>query len=738
MGEVHLALDTRLGRKVAIKLLPDEFTADAGRVRRFEQEARAASALNHPNIITIYELGETVTENGSLRYIVTEFVEGETLRQRMANAPRRQLELSEAIDVASQVAAALSAAHEAGILHRDIKPENVMARSDGIVKVLDFGLAKLTELEPHVMIDSQASTLVRNNTEAGVVMGTPRYMSPEQARGEKVDSRTDIFSLGVMLYEMVAGVAPFTGASVADILVAILERNLPPLAQHASGLPAELEQIVSRCLAKRREHRYQSAKELLSDLKAIAAQSGQPRLARSSSPSIAVLPFVNMSADAENEYFCDGLAEELINALSKIEALRVVARTTAFSFKGKETDVREIGRKLNVGAVVEGGVRKAGDRLRITAQLINVADGYHLWAERYDRRLEDIFDIQDEISMAIVDALKLKLLGSEKAPVLKRHTDDAEAYQLYLKGRYFWLKFNPEGWMKSRACFEEAVRKDPNFALAYSGLSDALGVSAVFTPANEVWPKAKEAALRALKLDPSIAEAWNSKAGVRFFYEWDWAGAESDCRQSIELNPHHTLAHDLYSLFLSAQGRFDEAIREARKACELDPLSAYFNASVGFALYYSRRYDEATEQFLKGVELDSGNLWPHMGLVEIYEQRGMYPEALHHRQTLLTLAGNNDLAVEIGREFQRSGYRGVLLKCLAESHRQSQLRYVSPLDFARIYALLGELEMALDWLEKACSERTMYVNFLKVAPTWDSLHSTRRYADLLRRIGLSM
>jgi TolB-like protein/Tfp pilus assembly protein PilF len=536
----------------------------------------------------------------------------------------------------------------------------------------------------------------------------------------------------------VAGVAPFTGASVADILVAILDRQPPPLAQRVSDLPVEFERIVSRCLAKQREQRFQHAKELLADLKALVARLSQPQSAPASSPSIAVLPFVNMSADLENDYFCDGLAEELINALSKIEALHVVARSAAFSFKGKESDVREIGRKLNVSTALEGSVRKSGEQLRITAQLINVADGYHLWSERYDRRLEDIFDIQDEISLAIVGALKVKLLGAEKATVLKRYTDDAEAYQLYLKGRYFWFKFNPEGWMKSRACFEQAVQRDPNFALAYSGLADVFAVSAVVTPANEVFPKAREAALRALKLDPSMAEAWGSKAAVAFFYDWDWDGAESEITKSIDLNPRNALARDLYCLILLTQGRFEEAIREARKAYELEPLSGYFNASVGLALYFSRRYNDAADQFLKGIDLDPGNLWSHMWLVDLFEQQGMHPDALYHRQTLLTLAGKNELAVEIGQEFQRSGYQGVLLKCLAELHQQSQRRYVSPLDFATIHARLGEREKALDWLEKAFSERTLYLSFLKVNPTWESLHSDPRYADLLRRIGLSL
>jgi eukaryotic-like serine/threonine-protein kinase len=373
MGEVYLAEDTRLGRKVALKLLPEHFTKDEDRVQRFEQEARAASVLNHPNIITIYEIGQASIEAGGAYFIATEFIEGQTLHQQMIGA---RLKSRTTLDLAVQVASALKAAHAAGIVHRDIKPENIMVRPDGLVKVVDFGVAKLTELGPATS-DTEAPTAL-SGTSPGMVLGTARYMSPEQARGLDVDQRSDLFSLGIVLYEMVAGRAPFTGTTIADILVSILQTEPLPLTQYFPDLPAELERIVTRCLKKDRASRYQSAQELLTDLKSLAGALSQLQPAPKSSPSIAVLPFVNMSADAENEYFCDGLAEELSNALAKIEALHVAARTSAFSFKGKENDVREIGRKLNVSAVLEGSVRKSGSRLRVTAQLINVADGYHL------------------------------------------------------------------------------------------------------------------------------------------------------------------------------------------------------------------------------------------------------------------------------------------------------------------------------------------------------------------------
>jgi len=763
MGEVYLAQDPKLDRKVALKVLPAKLATNQDRMRRFVQEAKAASALNHPNIITIHEIDET----DSVSFIATEFIDGETLREQMRNA---SMKLGEVLNVATQIASALAAAHAAGIVHRDIKPENIMLRQDGIVKVLDFGLAKLFE-PPSVagginVAEAEATTRVLLKTTPGLVMGTVTYMSPEQARGKEVDARTDIFSLGVVMYEMLLGRLPFPGDTTSDVIAAILMVEPAPPSCFDHEVSPELDRIVSKTLAKERERRYQTAKDLLEDLRqlqkrlefaAVAerefgvtrpiAMSNQASTRSAAATtrvsmtkthnSIAVLPFANLSADPENEYFCDGLAEELLNALAKIEYLRVAARTSAFSFKGKNARVNEIGNALNVKTVLEGSVRKSGNRVRITAQVVNAADGYHLWSERYDREMKDIFDVQDEITLAVVDALKVKLLSDEKAVVLKRYTENDEAYELFLKGRFFWFKFNPEALKKSQECFEQALQKDPNFAPAYAGVALSLVASSVFTPPKDVFPKAKERALEALKLDPSVAEAWNARAAVKFFYEWDWAGAESDCLQSIAIDPRYVLAHDLYSLRLLAEGRFAEALTQTRAACELDPLSGFINATVGFALYFSRRYDEATEQLLKGVELDPGNFWAHMWLVDLFEQREMHKEALHHRQKMLTLAGNNELAVVLGQEFQRSGYRGVLLKCLDDLEKQSKFRYVSPLDVAAIYERLGEPEKALDWLEKAVEERTMYLVFLKVRPTWERLHSNPRYVDLLRRVGLS-
>ena len=453
MGEVFLAQDTKLDRKVALKILPPEFAKDKDRMSRFVREAKSASALNHPNIITIHEIGES----DGTHFIATEFIDGKTLNDYAKSNP---LNYKSALEIAIQVASALDDAHSAGIVHRDIKPDNVMVRSNGLVKLLDFGIAKLSVANT----SSEDATAIQAQTQAGIIIGTPQFMSPEQARGKGVDHQTDIFSFGVVFYEMLSGSSPFAGETVSDIIAAVLTKEAKPL----ENIPSELAAIVQKTLQKDKQKRYQTAKDLLDDLKEVKQDLEiQSRLGRNSAPnfaepktqilkaaetaenetqnSIAILPFTNMSADEENEYFCDGLAEELLNALAKIEDLKVAARTSAFSFKGKNVEVGQIGKKLNVNTVLEGSVRRSGNKLRITVQLINDSNGFHLWSERYDREMRDIFDVQDEITLAVVEALKLKLFGDEKAELLKRGTENAEAYQLYLKGRFFSNKFTVQG-----------------------------------------------------------------------------------------------------------------------------------------------------------------------------------------------------------------------------------------------------------------------------------------------------
>ena len=757
MGEVYLALDNRLGRKIALKLLPLHFTQEKARVLRFQQEARAASALNHPNILTIYEIGEL---NG-LHFIATEFIEGETLRRRIVS---RRIRLSEALDVAKQVASALAAAHTAAIVHRDIKPENIMLRRDGYVKVLDFGLVKLTE---HDNKGSEASTLV--HTDEGMVMGTVAYMSPEQARGLEVDARTDIYSLGVVLYEMVAGRTPFVGETKSDVIADILKTEPVPLSDFNQEVTVELEEIVSRMLKKDREERPQSAEDLFVHLRHLqkrleleteverefgaphtagpkAVQAGTQRAGAAATTSksearnsIAVLPFANLSGELENEYFCDGLAEELLNTLAKIEDLKVAARTSAFSFRGKNANVNEIGRALGVQTVLEGSVRKSGNRLRITLQLVNTADGYHLWSERYDREMQDIFDVQEEITLAVVSALKVKLFGVEKAAVLKRYTDNTEAYQLYLKGCYFHDKFTEDGFKKSIECFRQAIDMDPNYAQAYAGLAGCYTVlGLMYAPSKEAYPRAKEAALKALELDNTLAEAHCALASVKLFYDWDWPTAKREIQVAIQLNSNYADAHILYCYYLMVKGQLQECITEVKLAQELNPLSRFINTALVWALYLARQYDQAEEQCLKTIELDPDFPPLRTLLGRAYLMKGMYHEAITEFEKELNLSGA-EVLTNIGHAHAMSGNRDEAQSALDELKRlfvQSELN-IDPALLAIVYAGLDERDQALEWLHKAYEYRSQNMLWLKVEPVWDGLRSDSRFIDLLRRMNNS-
>ena len=559
MGEVYLAQDTALGRKVALKILPSEFADDSDRMDRFVREARSASALNHPNIITIYEIGES---NGT-HFIATEFIDGKTLTEL---AQSQALDYRFILDVAIQVVSALDDAHAAGIVHRDIKPDNVMVRSNGLAKLLDFGIAKLSApTDP----SDDTMTALQSQTHAGVLIGTPQFMSPEQARGLRVDHQTDIFSLGVVMHHMLSGQSPFAGDTVSDALAAVLTREPRRLTE----VPAGLADIVSKTLQKDTRHRYRSAKDLLRDLRVIQTgvrRSGQPataapnrhvskrrRAASGSRHSIAVLPFTNMSADADNEYFCDGLAEELLNALSKIDGLKVAARTSAFSFKGKSVNVSEIGARLSVNHILEGSVRRSGNRLRISVQLVNVSDGFHLWSERYDREMRDIFDVQDEIALAVVGALKVMLFGAEKAALLKRYTDDAAVHELFLKGRYYSYKYSAEGWTRAIEFFQRAIDMQPDYAPAHAGMAACYGCLWFFglLPAGQTIPQSKAATHKALEIDGTLADAYLSLAMITFFYDWEWESAEQAFRQSIALNSNNAEALSYYALFLAFEGR---------------------------------------------------------------------------------------------------------------------------------------------------------------------------------------
>jgi serine/threonine-protein kinase len=776
MGEVYLAEDTQLERKVALKILPETFAQDRERMGRFVREARSASALNHPNIITIHEIGAS----GDTHFIATEYIEGETLHTRLGNQP---VSLKAALEIAIQVASALDAAHRAGIVHRDIKPENVMIRPDGLVKILDFGIAKQSSRpaaavgsdlsEPPaaaggLSVDAEAATAIKSGTSAGMIIGTASYMSPEQARGKVVDARSDIFSFGVVLYEMLAGRKPFAGENSLDLIGSILTDEPLPLSQFLPEVPQQIEQIVNKTLRKNREERYQTAHDLLLDLKRLQRRlEFEAELGRTSPPhqsgaaqtqivraettaktearnSIAVLPFANMSNDPENEYFCDGLAEELLNALAKIEDLKVAARTSAFSFKGKNTNVSEIGQALSVKTVLEGSVRKSGSRVRITVQLINATDGYHLWSERYDREMEDIFDVQDEITQAIVEALKLKLFGKEKALVMKRYTDNTEAYELFLKGRYYFSKHTGGGWRKALEYFEQAIEKEPDYAPAYAWISISLTHAWYFgvLSADEAVPKSKSAANRAREIDSDLAEAHIALGNIHFYNEWDWQKAEQAYKRAIEINPNSADAGMWYGLFLTSRERFDEAINEGRRTVELDPLSLFLNLNVGWIYLFAGRLGDTLAQVRRMIEIEpnfNGAYW-QMGMVHLLE--GRYQEAREEYRKAVALGSYPTTLSILGVACARLGKRDEAIDVLNQLLEMKQQQPVAAFDIARVYGGLDENDKTFEWLEKAIEERNGELVFLNLETkigTGDmfgkDIRRDPRFAELVRRVG---
>jgi TolB-like protein/Flp pilus assembly protein TadD len=738
MGHVYLGHDARLNRPVAVKLLSFYDAAADERIRRFRQEALSASALNHPNILTIYEIGEFEDHN----FIVTEFVEGQTLQERIRQGA---IPLQAAVDIAIQVASALAAAHSAAIVHRDIKPANIMLRPDGLIKVLDFGVAK------YIQADDREDQDTLLQTAPGSIIGTASYMSPEQARGVHIDARSDIWSLGVILYEMFAGRRPFLGDSSLDVLSAVIDRHPSSFSQLGLSVPDALERIVLKALQKDKELRYQNANEVLNDLKELrkslelGLQLEPPRtkVQKSSATSIAVMPFVNMSADPENEYFCDGLSEELSNALMKVEELRVAARTSAFSFKGKSATVSAIGQVLNVSSVLEGSVRKSGDRLRISVQLINASDGYQLWSERYDRQLKDIFDVQDEIALSVVDALKLTLIGKEKAALLKRYTESVEAYELYLKGRYYWWKTAPEEFAKGREYFERALEVDPSYALSYCGLSSYYGFGSAFgmVPPDVGWPRAVASNARSLALDDTLSEVHVNAGGMSMVYLRDFTAAEKEIKRALELNPKFQEAHFIYSFFLLTRFRFEEAIAEANLAVELDPFSPRLVNHLGLSYYIARQFPEAVKAFKRAVELDPKNPLLHNSLADALVCSGMRAEALTEWKTAFECIGDSAAVEQLIRSATQDNLEKTLrlvaqLNVQHLTAKRARGEYVPEIHFVRELLAAGDPESALDRLEKACEERNVFPLLVHSDPLYEGLTTNPKFHDVLRRSNL--
>ena len=721
MGVVYEAQDTKLDRIVALKFLPKHLLCDSEAKSRFENEAKATSALNHPNICTIYEIDEVDGEC----FICMEYIEGKTLKELIKE---KTFSIEEVLKSAIQIAEGLNAAHKKDIVHRDIKSDNIMLTHDGLVKIMDFGLAKLKG--------------VSKLTKTGTTLGTMQYMSPEQAQGMEVDQRSDIFSFGVVLYEMITGQLPFKSEHEAAIIYSIINETPEPLVRYKANVPEGLQRIVDKMLEKNRDERYQHVDEMNADLKILKrefeSKAEQPST-KKPQPSIAVLPFTNLSADKEQEYFCDGMAEEIINALTQVEGLRVVARTSAFSFRGKEIDIREIGRKLNVETLLEGSVRKAGNRLRITAQLVNVADGYHLWSERYDREMEDVFAIQEEISLSIVDKLKVKLLKEEKVKLGKRYTDNPEAYNLYLKGRYFWDRRYEGGLQKAVECFQEAIDKDPLYALAYTGIADCYNQFGLwsFLHPKEAYSKAKVACAKALEIDDTLAEAYGSLGWIKTFYDWDWAEAEKAFKRGLILNPNYAAAHYFYGLYLSITGNGVEAIAEVKKSVELDPLCLAHNAVLGISLCWWRQYDEAIEQIHKTLEMDPNFALAYFFLGLTYAGKMRWKEAIISLQKSVNLWQGSPIALGfLGFAYGMSGQEDQALSMLDQLNKLSQQRYVSSLYKALIYGGLGKKDQAFEHLDKAYDERDSWMISLKTASFMDIFRSDPRYEALIKKMGL--
>jgi len=719
MGVVYKAQDLTLDRPVALKFLPPDLTRDPEARQRFTLEAKAASALDHPNICAIHELGET--EEGQI-FIAMTCYEGETLQQKIARGP---LGGEDAVNVALQIASALAEAHKAGIVHRDVKPANVIMTRDGTAKIIDFGLAKL----------AGRARLTRT----GSTMGTAAYMSPEQARGEEIDSRTDLWSLGVVLYEMLAGRSPFAAEHEQAVVYRILNEDPQPLATHSPEIPLALERIVEKALQKDPVERYPSAMDMLQELTLVKRGGEAIPPVPTSFASIAILPFEDMSPEHDQEYFCDGVAEELINALTHVGGLRVVARTSSFAFKGQRKDVREIGRKLGVGTLLEGSVRKADRRLRITVQLTSVHDGSSLWSERYDRDCEDIFAIQDDVCVSIVEHLKVTLGRGDRSNLVRRRANDHEAYNLYLKGRFLFNQRKHESVAKSVEYYTQAIAIDPAFALAYAGLTESyemLGSWHVM-PMDAAFAEARKASTTALCLDERLPESHVAAGYVSLFCDWNWSAAERHFQRALTMNPACAEAHHMRAHYLELMGKFEMSLSEIRRALELEPVSPGLSSCAVQILFHSRRFDEAIRQGYAALEMAPGFYGLYGWIGAAYVKNGLLgpastalQEGLRHLPDDPRLQSLSGYLSGISRNFEAAD------DCLTRLKSVSKARHVDPYYTAWVLEALGDRPAACEMLERAYNEHSGWLPWMSVDPLLDDLRTDPRAVRLLGRLGL--
>ena len=730
MSQVYEAEDLKLRRSLALKILSEELSEDAQVLERFQREARAAASLNHPHIVTIHSIEET----DGAHLIVMELVEGQTLERMI---PEGGLSLEKFLDFAADLTDAVAAAHEKGIIHRDLKPGNIMVDNRGSIKILDFGIAKITELAAPDSRDRRLPTY--SGTEPGMVMGTVPYMSPEQLLGKRLDGRTDIFSLGVVLYQMATGQRPFSGDTRVELMSSILRDRPRPVIELRSDLPISLLRILERCLAKDVSDRY-AATELRDAIQQLRQEFYSGRLsalsAGAAEASVAVLPFLSLSVDPENEFFADGITEEIINALNQIKPLHVAARTSAFSFKGKHVDLRIIGERLNVRTVLEGSVRRSGNHLRVTAQLVNVVDGYQLWSEKYDREMKDIFEIQDEISRSIAERLKITLESEQ--PLVKAGTDNLEAYQRYLKGRTLFFQRGPR-LRQSLKCFEQAVALDSNYALSWAGLADILHMLGFYglLPPEECLERAREAAMRSVELDASLAEAHNALA-VSHLFAWDQPKAEFEFLQALELNPRYLQALVWYGLFYLqwVAGREEEGIDQVRQAVECDPLSGYAKAMLSLAYANAGKLDQALQTAHAGVELDPDSLVTRLRLQIILRLQGGYQESIVAGEASIAVSGRHPWSVaSMALAYADWGRPSEAEALYMELQWRAKREYVQPMVLACAASAIENQQCAIQYVQEAYQRRDPFIITAKRFSELARVRKYPRFQEIITAVG---